>query len=192
MTVVELTAHPGNADPVPDRIVVEADWSATTRRLALRYRLLGRVARMRLPAPVPPGRADGLWRRSCCEAFIGRADASGYWEFNFSPSGEWAAYGFSGRRSGMSPLEGLDAPAIRLSRGGDGVVLEAGLDLSPCLPAGPAQLFLGLAVVVQDDQDRQSFWALRHAPGPPDFHDPTSFLLRLDMSPAQPLQEPSP
>jgi hypothetical protein len=192
MKVVELTAHPGNADPAPDRIVVETDWSATTRRLALRYRFLGRVGRTRLPGPVPPGRADGLWRRSCCEAFIGRTGASGYWEFNFSPSGEWAAYSFSGRRSGMSPLGGLDAPAIRLSRGGDEVVLEAGLDLSPRLPAGPAQLLLGLAVVVQDDQDRRSFWALRHAPGQPDFHDPSSFLLHLEMPPAQPSQEPSP
>jgi len=191
MTVLELTAHPGNADAAPDRIVVEAGWEAATGRLALRYRLLGDVGSIRLPAPVTPTRADGLWRQSCCEAFVRRAGAAGYCEFNLSPSGEWAAYGFSDRRSGMHHLEGIESPGIQFTRADDELVLQAWLDLSSLVPSGPVELLLGLAVVVQDDLDRLSFWALRHPGGPPDFHDPTSFLLRLEIPAAQPSQEPA-
>jgi hypothetical protein len=192
MTVVELTAHPGSADPVPDRVSVVVGWQAMTRQLVLQYRFLGDPARVRLPAPALPGRADGLWRHSCCEAFLGRSGATDYCEFNFSASGEWAAYRFSARRQGMAPLEGLDPPVIVLTRSADEIILEARLDLAPLAPVRPAEFRLGLAAVVQDDQDRQSFWALRHAPGRPDFHDPSSFLLHLDAPGLQPPQEPTP
>ena len=36
--------------------------------------------------------------------FIRPEDGEGYYEFNFSPSGEWAAYRFSGYREGMADL----------------------------------------------------------------------------------------
>lgn len=60
---------------------------------------------LRLPEPVAPARADGLWRRSCFELFLRPADGAFYFEFNFSPSGEWAAYRFDGYRAGMTALD---------------------------------------------------------------------------------------
>jgi hypothetical protein len=57
-----------------------------------------------LPAAVTPARVDGLWQRTCFELFLRRPDESGYCEFNFSPSGEWAAYRFDDYRAGMSQL----------------------------------------------------------------------------------------
>jgi hypothetical protein len=57
-----------------------------------------------LPAAVMPSRADGLWQRTCFELFLRDPDTGGYLEFNFSPSGEWAAYRFDGYRAGMRPL----------------------------------------------------------------------------------------
>jgi len=129
MTVVELTAHPGNAGHAPDRVLVTVEWEVPGRRLALRYSLLGDVDRLRLPAAAPAGRADGLWHHSCCEAFVRQRGARGYCEFNFSPSGQWAAYHFTARRQDMRPLEVIDPPTIRLARHPGEVVLEVELDL---------------------------------------------------------------
>ena len=61
--------------------------------LSLGYFITGAIGDLILPAPAAPARADGLWRRTCLEAFVrpmpGEACA---FEFNLSPSGEWAAY----------------------------------------------------------------------------------------------------
>src|SRR5215218_1207359 len=59
---------------------------------------------LRMPAPVAPARADGLWERTCFELFLRQPDVENYYEFNFSPSGEWAAFGFDGYRSGMTEV----------------------------------------------------------------------------------------
>ena len=193
MTVVELTANPGNAGHVPDRVLVTVEWTVPGRKLALQYRLLGNVSRLRLPAARPAGRADGLWRHSCCEAFVRQAGTEGYCEFNFSPSGQWAAYRFAARRQGMRPLEGIDPPTIRLARHPGEVVLEARLDLDPVASLPPdAAIDLGLAVVAEDHEGGQSFWALCHASAQPDFHDPSSFTLQLDTAGSSRLQERRP
>jgi hypothetical protein len=59
---------------------------------------------LRLPAAAEPGRADGLWRRTCFELFLLDPASEAYLEFNFSPSGQWAAYRFDGYRTGMREL----------------------------------------------------------------------------------------
>jgi hypothetical protein len=192
MTVVELTAHSGNAEPVPDRVRVTVDWKPATRTLALQYRLLGGVERIRLPAPAPAGRVDGLWRQSCCEAFIGSPRGGDYCEFNFSPSGAWAAYRFAATRQGMRPLEGAEPPAIRLERRPDEVLVEVRFDPGPVACPPGSDIALGLAAVIEDREGRHSFWALRHGSDQPDFHDPSSFLLPLDAAAMRPAQEPAP
>jgi hypothetical protein len=55
------------------------------------YALHGDAGRVRIAAPRPPAFADGLWRTTCFEAFLGRPDAAEYCEFNFAPSGQGAA-----------------------------------------------------------------------------------------------------
>ena len=72
------------------------------------------LAALRLPEPRPAVRTDGLWRHSCFEAFIGHGGARDYWEYNFSPSGAWAAYHFTGYREGMAPLLKGAPPGHRL------------------------------------------------------------------------------
>jgi hypothetical protein len=181
MAVVELTAHPAGAGGPPERLSVAVDWSAPSRRLELEYRLLGKLDFMLLPAPAAPARVDGLWRHTCCEAFVRAAAAPAYCEFNFSPSGEWAAWRFAAPRRDMQPVDGLEPPVIRLDRIAAGLLVRVSLDLGPITPRAAAPGFqLGLAAVVEDQRGRQSFWALRHLSDQPDFHDPLSFTLRLD------------
>lgn len=174
---VEMTSHPGSVGRAARRVAVDLRWFADARELALRYRLEGDPDRLLVPAPRTPRRADGLWRHTCFEAFVQPAQQDGYAEFNFSPSGEWAAYGFDQRRKGLRHLDLPAPPRIDCARSADQLELCATLQLGS-LPARP--LHLGLTAVVEDLDGALAYWALRHPAGPPDFHDPGSFTLRLE------------
>lgn len=64
-----------------------------------------------LPMSSTSDRTDGLWRTTCFEMFIRASGAPGYREFNFAPSGQWAAYRFDGYREGQHDFD-VRAPAI--------------------------------------------------------------------------------
>lgn len=66
---------------------------------------------LRLPPPAEPARRDGLWQSTCFELFLRAEGGESYFEFNFSPSGEWAAYRFDNYRSGRTELA-VAAPRI--------------------------------------------------------------------------------
>lgn len=148
--------------------------------LLLSYRLAGDLAALRLPEPRPPSRTDGLWRHTCFEAFIGRAGSGEYWEYNFSPSGAWAAYHFGAYRAGMAPLMKGAPPQIRLESAEDQITLHVVVDLSWLLrsPVGVG-LRLGLSAVVEDRAQMLSYWALKHPAGKPDFHHADGFVIDL-------------
>lgn len=141
--------------------------------LAFDYTLHGDPTCLRLPAPQPPAAVDGLWRQTCCEAFLARAGEAAYREFNFSPSGQWAGYAFAAyrERAAWQP----PAPHIAM----DYAALRLAATLPPeALPEG-GSLRLGLAVVVEDQPGTISYWALRHPAGQPDFHHRDGFALQL-------------
>ena len=94
-----------------------------------------------------------------------------YFEFNLSPSTEWAAYAFDGYRAGMRDLA-MPAPRI----GWDGAGLRAALDLSG-LPPPPWRV--GLSAVIEETDGTKSWWALAHPVGKPDFHHPDCFVLEV-------------
>ena len=128
-----LLPHPSSepgaqADLVHDLSVTIARLSAD--RLKLTYRFSGDLEALRLPEPRSAARTDGLWRHTCFEAFIGHSGAGDYWEYNFSPSGAWAAYHFSGYREGMAPLLKGAPPDIVRNMGGETIELAVSLDLS--------------------------------------------------------------
>ena len=151
--------------------------------LDLRYELKGDPGAWRIPPARPAARRDGLWRHTCWELFVAGADTPAYREFNFSPSGEWQAYAFRNYRDG-GPLEPAVAPILSLDRGPDRLALSVTLPVAN-LPPGP-RLRIGLTAVLEDADGLISYWALRHAPGQPDFHHPDTFALEFD------LREPMP
>ncbi len=120
-------------------------------------------------------RADELWKHSCFEAFVGAGQ--GYGEINLSPSNRWAAYGFTGYREGMAEREGFELLTLEDHRSADSCELAAELDLTD-LPAD-GDWAVGLSAVIELTDGRRCFWALRHAPGKPDFHHPDAFALSL-------------
>jgi hypothetical protein len=82
------------------------------------YLVTGRISDLRIPPAVAATRTDELWRHTCFEAFIRTSPSPVYYEFNFAPSTQWAAYWFDSYRSGMHVATEISAPRIevRLSR----------------------------------------------------------------------------
>lgn len=171
-----LAHHPSTPSPNVSGIDVRVSLQGEGG-LRLTYTLSGNLARLLIPAPAAPARREGLWRHTCFEVFIMAGHGPGYREFNFSPSGDWAAYGFQGYRNG-GPLDPAPEPAI-VCRAGDGALeLEAHL-VRFALPDG-RRLRLGLSAVVEGPDGKLAYWALRHPPGKPDFHHTDAFALPLD------------
>ena len=121
---------------------------------------------------LPPKGLRPLWQHTCCEAFVTRPGSPAYHEFNFSPAGDWAAYAFADYRQG-APLDAPD-PGIAVR------ALPEMLELSAALDLPPGKLRLGLSAVIEERDGTLSYWALRHAPGKPDFHNREDFALELD------------
>jgi hypothetical protein len=145
--------------------------------IAVTYSLEGQISRLCLPAQSPPSRVDGLWQHTCFEAFISVEAAPKYYEFNFAPSGQWAAYAFQRYRDG-GPLLQASAPQITVRTSTDCFELDA-LICRESLLALPmnARLLLGLSAVIEENDGVVSYWALKHPPGPPDFHHAGGFVL---------------
>ena len=177
---VALVRHPSTPAAAVRHIDVELA-PTPDGGLKLRYFLDGDIDALAIPAPAAPGRRDGLWQHTCFEAFIGGQGSSAYCEFNFSPSTEWAAYGFSAYRAGMVPLDYSTPPSVAVSITDDRIALEALVPLEALLALpGDGTLTIGLAAVIEDHTGEQSFWALAHRAEKPDFHSAAGFVLQLE------------
>ena len=120
-----------------------------------------------------PQRADELWQSTCFEAFLRVEGEESYREWNFTPSGEWAAYDFASYRDGRTDAE-VKEPYIRVEDNLTWWTLGATIGVE----AGPRWM-LGLSAILEEKDGTRSCWALTHADGEPDFHDPGCFAARL-------------
>ena len=174
-----LLAHPDASGDSLWSIAVDVQLTAASS-LACRYRLHGELARVRVPGARAGRRADGLWRHTCFEAFVAPVGAPGYYEFNFSPALDWAAYRFEDYRTGMTAATLAQAPGLQLRRTACELELSATVHLGGLAALrGASALRVALAAVIEQDDGGLSYWALQHAPGSPDFHHPDSFGLEL-------------
>lgn len=177
MPAVSLIPHPATPCPAIRSLKVDCERPAPGR-LALVYRLDGELDHLRIPAPSPsPGRRDRLWQQLCGEAFVREGAGPAYWEANFSPAGDWALYRFAAYRQGMTSPDGVCPPRIALTQTGGALELSVELALD-ALPADQEWL-LAITAVVALREGGNRYWALRHPPGPPDFHHRDGFTLRL-------------
>ena len=173
-----LSRHPQSIASPELEIEVEVRRDASV--LTLMYVARGDIEVVWLPKITEPARRDGLWQRTCFEAFVGSGHSTSYWEFNLSPSREWAAYRFDGYRHGMAAEPSINDPKIELQRDDSEVRLLATLHLFGIAGlSGRDDWRLGLSAVIEDKNGDKSWWALAHPPGKPDFHHAESFALKL-------------
>ena len=172
-----LFCHPANRCATAHGVAASA-WLTADGSLLLSYDVRGEPDGIRIPAPRPAGAADGLWQHTCCEAFVAAVDGPEYREFNFSPSGQWAAYRFHAYRDRDSGFVPPAAPQLALQRHASGFRLSARI-APELLP--PGHVFnIGLSAVVEAADGGKSYWALAHAAAQPDFHLRQSFTLTLN------------
>lgn len=174
-----LKLHPDSRCSAVARIEVEIELPRPDR-LLLSYVVAGNMADIRIPPVGSPTRGDKLWRHTCFEAFIRASSGAEYYEFNFAPSTQWAAYRFGGYRSGMRAVDPIGAPAIEVQAQPDRYALQVALPLDGVagLPRHAAWR-LGLSAVIEDLTGGLSYWALAHPPGKPDFHHADGFAVEL-------------
>lgn len=174
-----LRLHPDSASLAVAHVEVEIA-RPHANGLVLTYLVIGKITDIRLPPMVGPIRSDNLWRCTCFEAFVRAASGTEYYEFNFSPSNQWAAYRFSDYRAGMCAATEIDAPAIQSQSCPDRYTLQTSLELDQlCGLQHTMVWYLGLCALIDDKGGGRSYWALAHPPGKPDFHHGDGFAHEL-------------
>jgi hypothetical protein len=173
-----LKLHPDSVCQAVTRIEVDvAREGAGT--LVLHYVVTGQIGDLRLSTVTAPARADELWQHTCFEAFVRAWPGTAYYEFNFAPSTQWAAYRFDSYRSGMRVATKISVPQIDVRPAPESYTLCAALELGAQsdLPADAWRL--GLSAVIEEEGGRKSYWALAHPSGNPDFHHADGFTCEL-------------
>jgi hypothetical protein len=132
------------------------------------------AARFLIPdASHEPKRADDLWQTTCFEAFLRIPEEEGYREWNFAPSGCWAAYDFAAHRQGRADAE-VAAPYVRVE---DNLTWWA---LGATIAVDHGQWNLGLSAILEERDGTKSYWAIAHpSTDKPDFHDAACFAAKL-------------
>jgi hypothetical protein len=174
-----LKRHPDSFSSAATRVEVEVA-RPHAASLALRYLVSGTIGDLRLPSVTAPARADQLWQHTCFEAFVRSLAHAGYYEFNFAPSTQWAAYRFGSYRKDMRVATECNAPRIELLSAPDCYALQVSLDLDGLSMLPPDAVWrLGLAALIEETNGHRSYWALAHPPGKADFHHPDCFAHEL-------------
>ena len=168
--MISLVRHP---DTPPGAIqAVEAELERVPGGAAATFRVIGDISRLVVPPPDSPVRASGLWQSTCFELFVSDGGTA-YREYNFSPSGAWAAYSFEDHRRDMTDIEAS-------------IEIETGRDINSLLltakigPELPNPVNVGLTAVIEESDGAIRYWATSFAPGEPDFHAAATRSLLFD------------
>lgn len=175
---LNLVPHPATPPSEPFKLWVNVDHSGrfgATASTNMWFCIGAPPSRFAVPAHAEEAvRSDSLWETTCFEAFLRKRGEETYREWNFAPSGNWAAYDFTGPRNGKSDPE-VSAPYIRVE---DNMTWWA----TGATIAVPSKAIwdLGLSAVLEERDGTKSYWALAHPDGKkPDFHDPACFAAHL-------------
>ena len=176
MTEIPLICHPQSDAGSIERIDVSLTRGAGGK-IELTYRIFGELDALKIASPKMPIRADGLWKTTCFELFIGTNVDSHYLEYNFAPSRQWAAYKFSDYRAEMAELD-ASTPQIEVVQGDH--ILSVTVSLQLLEQYWDGALRVGVSAILAAKTGAISHWALAHPPGKPDFHHKDCFALQLE------------
>lgn len=147
--------------------------------LSLHYVLVGPLEKLSIPNISGETQyKEKLWEGLCFEIFIKEAKSEKYWEWNFSPSGDWWNMPFEHYRKRIEDHKPPQLKDISIFKDPDNslkLILESEIPLPPL----QRPLHLGLSAVLDHGLDKWSYWALRHSGTKPDFHLADDFILEL-------------
>ena len=176
MTDIPLICHPQSDAHGVESLTVTIS-HGQSGEIGIIYRVAGALETLEIATPAAGDRVEGLWKSTCFELFVCRFEDSSYLEYNFAPSGQWAAYQFASYRDAMSELE-TGAPSIEVKQNGNILTLSASLHLPVAWRA--CKLSAGISAVVATKNGDISYWAVAHPPSKPDFHHRDCFAVQLE------------
>jgi hypothetical protein len=176
---IPLAAHPTTQSEAIKSLDVQVS-VPSPGIVTLGYALQADMSRLRVGPEGAPGPADHLWKHTCFEVFIQPSGSRGYYEFNFSPTKQWAVYRFDSYRQGMTTMDMANPPDISIRKASDHLDLQATFPLPVSAGIDAAQrLKLALTAVVEEESGRLCYWSTRHPQGKPDFHHADGFVFEL-------------
>jgi hypothetical protein len=172
-----LVPHPATPPSLPLKVWASVDHAASLGSVAstnIWFGIGAPTGRFVIPEALEPARSEDLWQATCFEAFLRIPGANAYREWNFAPSGEWAAYDFESPREGRADAD-VVVPYIRLE---DNLTWWA---LGATIPVDADAVWaLGLSAILEEKNGTKSYWALAHPdPDKPDFHLADCFTAKL-------------
>ncbi len=168
---MQLISHPKY--PAHQHLSFSANINITDEQCRISYKVSGDIETIIMSEVGKPQFRDELWKMTCFEMFVEYDDGPQYYEYNFAPNGDWAAYHFDDYRAGMKPLN-IAQPQIILERSSQMIQCNVVLN-NEVLPKGA--LNIGLCAMIFSE-DVRSFWALGNSEDTPNFHQRDCFLYR--------------
>src|SRR3569623_999928 len=186
MTEYRLVPHPNFPTSYVKGVSVIANRPAKNE-LGFRFFVAGDIRELEIPAAEHPSdqvRRDELWRSTCFEAFVRPSSDPAYFETNLSPAGHWAVYQFDGYRAALRDAAASHRWFRSDSRHPDRYDISGDF-LFDDLNSDRGRWRVNLPDIIEAIDGNKSYWALAHAPGPPDFHNQECFIATLP-APAAP------
>ena len=172
-----LQPFPGN-NKLP-QIEINGRVSRKEDILSIEYQLFGDLNSISIaPAEKPPSRQFHLWEATCFEFFIGIPGDRNYWEFNLSPSGDWAVFALDDYRQGLRDELAFASLPFKVDRYPNYITLSLEFDLSELILA-EQDLEMSVTTVIKSSQDELSYWAISHSGKEADFHLRDSFSIEM-------------
>jgi len=181
MSSIEFTLHPFNQSNTPSPpLSVKGAISLQDNKINVLFRMLGEINNIFFPKLTQrPSRKDELWNTTCCELFVAKSGQPGYWEYNLSPSHDWAIFKFSNYRTAKT--DDLSITEIDINTKID---KNSEFELNTILKLPGAligqNLEIGVSSVIQNTLGEISYYALSHPVEKPDFHDRNCFTIHIN------------
>ncbi len=146
--------------------------------LGIIYQISGEIDQLIWPKQTnKPQRLDGLWEKTCLELFIAECGENAYYEFNFSPNGDWQCYQFSSYRNFSAKPELQNPPSINKYESTNEYIFNICVDIRPLSLQAP--LDIGINAVLQQPTAELNFYSLNHQTEIPNFHRRENFVMKI-------------
>ena len=163
-----------------DKLSIDAKLEAQSQGFLLSFEIRGSGTELVSisGAATLPIRKNELWKETCFECFFGIANSKKYFEFNGSPSGNWALYSFEDYRQGMKDEVVVSPPELIKFEKSPGMILCVWQ-----IPYFSEELIQNASITTVIKSAPSSgvpeYWALKHSGDQPDFHLRSSFIHRF-------------
>ena len=172
----QFILYPFSSDDYQFNWEIKASVTSKLNDLIIHFQVFGDFDKIQIPPAITePAREDNLWKNTCFEFFLGMVNSPVYWEFNLSPSGNWNVYRFSNYREGMEPEQAFSSLPFQFTRESDHLSVHIQIDLDKIIK-NLQEIEIAITMVVKDDNDNISYWALEHKGSEADFHQRDSFV----------------